>query len=86
MIFIEKKLKTKYKYIVDDAFGKIIIFSSERMVDENNNAEYLDDVFMAIYEQHKHDTATKISGKIKDTNINYKFSKKNPWGRIKKNE
>lgn len=85
MIFAEQKLKTRYKYTVTDAFGTITISSPKRLVVEDNT-EYLDDVFMAIYEQHKNESAGKITGTVKDTKINYKFIKKTPWEDIKENE
>lgn len=81
MVFTEK-INNGYEYEVIESFGIITINSPERLVRvENNNfnAEYLDNVFMAIYNAHKDDPAMLIKQTVKDSNISYIFKKRVMW-------
>lgn len=86
MIFAELKTEEGYTYSVTDAFGEIEIYTPEKLVGEDGSTSHLDDVFMSIFERHKNDSARKIKGSIKDTQITYQYKKKNPWQKIKKGE
>lgn len=86
MIFQEKKTESGYTYTVTDAFGTIDIYTPQKLVPEDGDTQYLDDVFMAIFERHKKDAAGTIEGTVKDTDISYKYKKQNSWQKIKKGE
>lgn len=76
MNFYEKPTEEGYTYTVDDVFGTIEIQTPDKLYPDK-----LDDVFMAIFETHKHDRGT-VESSVKDTNIIYTFKKKNPWQKI----
>lgn len=83
MQFKEKKLKTRYKYFVEDSFGKMEISSKKRLVEEDDkgNIDYslLDDVFMAIYNTHIKEPKKIINSKVAGHDIKYKWEKVDMW-------
>lgn len=74
MTFREQKKGDVWHYDVEDVFG-IMEFTSPQKL----NAEKLDDVFMAVFQTHKNDTAKTITGTIKGTNIGYRYVQSSPW-------
>lgn len=80
MQFIEKKKENSYEYITGGEYGEIILISPDRLIKFENgkeNLEYLDDVFMAVFEQAP--KGKFVEGNIEGTNINYKFTRKPMW-------
>jgi hypothetical protein len=77
MRFYEKKTKKGFNYQCEDVFGKIEMDSPDKL-----DSEQLDSLFMAIFE---HESRKKtVEGKVKDTEITYKYTKKNQWEKLKK--
>jgi hypothetical protein len=74
MQFYEIKKNNKFIYTVDEVFGEITITSPEQLP-----VEKLDNVFMAIFETHKKESAQTIESKVKGTEIYYTFNKKPMW-------
>lgn len=77
MIFSEQKTEKGFCYKVVDAFGTMELESSDKL-----SAETLDQAFMAVF--NLKDKGKEITGTIKDTNISYKYLRKNPWQQTKK--
>lgn len=73
MIFIESKNEGGFTYTVKDIFGKVEIYSPERL-----EKEKLDEVFVAIFNKGK-----SGKGEVKGTNITYNFLKKSQWVKTK---
>lgn len=76
MIFQEKQTEDEYTYTVEDVFGKMEIRSPNRLVADDGDAEFLDEVFDTIYNHHLKDRTSKpIEGSVQDTDITYTYQK-----------
>lgn len=81
MTFAEKPTEHGYTYEVTEGgvFESLEIHSPHRLVSEDGDTGYLDDVYYAIEDTARKNNSMQVEGDIKGTEITYKLVKINPW-------